>query len=233
MTPRRSDGRVVPMNVARQLLEQRDQCVEELKRARRRLDALEEERERLGEELDAQRRRADDAEERAAALRNKLEEVEQKLEVADEAAESESRQQEEQDDAMERRARRLAADLKRVQNRTEEQIAAARRDERVRLLKGLGEVLDAVERALQMGGAEGAWREGLEAIRSRFVGFLRDQGARLVGEVGEPMDPDIHQAVATVEAGPVEKGHVARVDRPGIVLDDGTVVRPANVVVAR
>lgn len=219
MTPRQTDGRVVPLKVARQLLEERDRAIDELRRARARIEQLDDQRK-------DERQRAEDAERQVAELQDKCDEIEGRLQVKDDQSDAEGQQ-------LERRARRLAADLKRVRDRTVESVEAARREERVRLLGDLGEVFDAIERALQMGEPTGPWKDGLEAIRDRFVDFLQQQDAGVVGEVGERMDPNIHRAISTVDSDDYESGRIVRVDRRGIVLDDGTVVRPAQVVVAK
>ncbi|MFU8804965.1 MAG: nucleotide exchange factor GrpE, partial [Bradymonadaceae bacterium] len=135
--------------------------------------------------------------------------------------------------ALNRRIEELGRDLRRLQERSSETVAGARRQERVRLLSGLGDVLDSVERALTLGETESPWRAGLEAIRSQFHAYLRDHGATLTGKVGERLDPHIHQAIAVVDSPAFEAGQIAEVDRHGLELEDGTVVRPALVIVAR
>lgn len=232
MSARRSDGRrVVPLEVAREIVEERDRAIEQLEAARRRIQQLETEVDELRDERDELEEYAREAEREVGRLRDKLDEIEERMEVSSEAPESGASAETEKHQ-LEERAKRLAADLKRVQGRTAESVEAARRDERIRLLSGLGEVLDAIERALEMGEASGPWRQGLEAIRNRFLEFLEREGAELIGEVGEKMDPNIHRAVSTVEDPDVQKGRIVHVDRPGIVLEDGSVVRPAQVVVA-
>ncbi len=224
------DGRVVPMEVAQKLLDQRDRLADEYKQARQRIEQLEAARREDHEERQQLEQRAEEAEQDTRRLREKLAELEQQLAV--EPDEEATRSADDDRDRLERRAARLQQDLERVRGRTEKSVDAARQNERIRLLSGLGEVLDAVDRALEMGDVEGPWRQGLEAIRQRFVSFLRAEGAEMTGKVGERMDPARHEAVATEAHPDFKKGEIVRVDRPGIVLDDGTVARSARVVVA-
>jgi molecular chaperone GrpE len=62
--------------------------------------------------------------------------------------------------------------------------------------------------------------------------ILARQGVQRVGEVGEPFDPQRHEAVAVVETDAVPDRSVAEVVRSGFIQGD-RVVRPAQVVVAR
>ena len=220
-------GRMVPMRVARQLLEQRDQLVEEVQRARRERDEIQAEMRNTAIQRDQLRRQLESA----------REDIEQ-FKSSDEESTSQPEQTPEdegppQAEVLQLRVERLTQDLERIRRRTSDEIIDARREERIRLLSGLGDVLDAVDRALAFGDDKGPWRQGLEAIRSQLLAFFRGEGASIVGEVGQKVDPKIHHAVDRIDSADHRSGQVARVDRVGIVLEDGTVVRPAQVAVAR
>lgn len=124
----------------------------------------------------------------------------------------------------------LLAESKALQERVGEASEQACQEERVRLLRGLGELLDSLERAIQH--SEGPMREGLLGMEAQFVRFLRDEGVELLGRVGEPLDPWLHQAVDVRESEEVSRGQIVEVLRPGFRLNDGTVLRHAEVVVA-
>ncbi len=225
-----NQGKVVPLHVAQELLEQRDRLVAELQATRRKNDRLDAELRRLGRDWEVMEDRAAASEEEAQALRREL---------ADAKSASPTSADNESDDTktVERltdRIQKLTDDMERLRRRSSESVEAARREEQIRLLAGLGEVLDSVERALKMGEPRGPWRQGLEAIRSQLYAYLRGEGATITGEIGEKLDPTIHQAIAAVDDADAESGEIVRVDRPGMVLADGeTVVRPAQVVVAK
>lgn len=221
-------GRVVPLKVALQLREQRDQLLEELQKTRR-------ERDRMQAQMKSARLECEELEHSLAAVQKELEDTERQHQLDDEPPKKEEETKGDESEkvaALEQRVERLTEDLNRMRRRSTEELAGARREERVRLLSGLGEVFDAVERALAFSDDQGPWHQGLEAIRSQLLAFFRGEGASIVGEVGETVDPKIHQAIDKVESAQVESGKVARVDRLGIILEDGTVVRTAQVAVA-
>jgi molecular chaperone GrpE len=87
--------------------------------------------------------------------------------------------------------------------------------------------------AFQDGASPEGMAEGLEMLARQLSGFLESIGATVIEPaVGEPFDPDRHEAVygqpATDE---VPEGHVTLVVDRGVALA-GRVVRPARVAVA-
>ncbi|RAL20587.1 nucleotide exchange factor GrpE [Lujinxingia litoralis] len=132
--------------------------------------------------------------------------------------------------ALEKQIALLIAESKALQERVGEASEQASQQERVRLLRGLGELMDSLGRAIQH--SEGPMREGLLGIEAQFVRFLRDEGVELLGKVGEPLNPWLHQAVDVRESEALSRGQIVEVVRPGFRLSDGTVLRHAEVVVA-
>lgn len=130
-----------------------------------------------------------------------------------------------------RRIQELESDLSRSHRRAESEVEGARRDQRAKLLSGLGDVLDSTDLALRMNPDSGPWRDGLLAIRDQLLRFITSNGAKLTGEVGDTLDPHLHEAIAMVES-PYSRGQIAEVHRHGIVLEDGTVARTALVAVS-
>lgn len=218
---RRSAPQHVPVELARKLKAERDRLAEQLESARRGQD-------RLSAELEAERVERD-------ALESRLQQAEAELAELREQAQSQPSAPDEPDaevvSRLSRRVVELTDDLERVQRRTGTTIEEARRDERVRILGGLGDVLDSVERALQFG-ADGPWGEGLRAIRDQIFSFMRAEGATITGAVGESMDPRLHEAIAVVDDDQHASGEIVAIDRHGIELEDGTVARAAQVHVA-
>jgi len=97
------------------------------------------------------------------------------------------------------------------------------------LLSALLPLLDDIERARQHGDLDGAFKsvgEGLEAVTEKL-------GLERYGEVGEPFDPAVHEAL--MQAAPAEGTTVAtcaQVLQPGYRLSGGRVLRAARVAVA-
>ena len=77
----------------------------------------------------------------------------------------------------------------------------------------------------------GAWIQGLELVRARFVKLLEGESISAVEPLGEMFDPRAHVAVET-RPEDAAAGTVVGVPRKGYVLRDGRVLRYAEVVVA-
>lgn len=95
-----------------------------------------------------------------------------------------------------------------------------------RLAKELLVVLDACEAAVTQG------VEGIEALQTQLLGVLSGEGLTVLGEVDEPFDPELHEAVISEpsdddsQPSPV----VAEILRTGYAWN-GRVLRPAMVKV--
>ena len=74
--------------------------------------------------------------------------------------------------------------------------------------------------------------EGLELTRKSFSDILAKHQVIEVDPVGEPFDPQLHQAMTMVESPDVEPNSVIDVFQKGYTLH-GRLVRPAMVVVAK
>lgn len=128
------------------------------------------------------------------------------------------------------RVHELLADLANLRRRKEIDVAAGVRAEHIRLLGRLGEVRDSVAWALAAGpDPKSPWYAGLVGIRDQVDAQLRAEGATLFGQPGEPFDPRLHEAIGTAPGAPPDR--IQHVESPGIALEDGTVVRPARVLV--
>lgn len=217
----------VPLRVAQQWAEERRRLIAEVQELRRENDRLLAKGKDTEADHQALERRATEAETIAAELREALAERAGRESRSDADTQRLSR--------LSRHIEELTGDLERVQRKTSQAVNDARREERLRLIAGLGDVLDSIDRGLESEVDE-RWKQGLEAIRAQFLTFLRAEKVQLVGEVGEPMDPRHHQAIAAIEADEAHgyvPGQIVRVERPGLALEEGTLVRPALVTVAR
>jgi molecular chaperone GrpE len=101
------------------------------------------------------------------------------------------------------------------------------------LVRDLLPVLDDFERALKaMGGtANESMRAGVGLVYERLVRILTAQGLEPIRPVGEPFDPELHDAIAQQPAVGKPPGTVIEVALPGYRLR-GRVLRHAKVVVA-
>ena len=127
------------------------------------------------------------------------------------------------------RHRRALADLdnyrKRVARDGDRRAASARDG----LLLEWLEVLDSVERALWMEPGD----NGLVSVLAQMEAILTRHGVRRIEALGAPFDPARHEAIAAQPRDDVAPRTVLEVARSGFILADGTVLRPAQVVVSQ
>lgn len=123
---------------------------------------------------------------------------------------------------------RAAADYINFKRRTEQERNEYSRNARAMLILNLLPVLDDLERALENVDTKLAgltWVEGIRLIWRKLVATLEAQGLREIKALGEPFDPNLHEAVLQ---GPGPEGQVIGVLQKGYMLQD-RLVRPAMV----
>jgi molecular chaperone GrpE len=99
------------------------------------------------------------------------------------------------------------------------------------LLRNWLDVVDSIERALQLTADE---REaaGLRAVHEQIQTILDRQGVARIGVAGESFDPGRHEAIGVSETDEAPDRAIVDVAQPGYAVGD-RVVRPARVIVAR
>lgn len=127
------------------------------------------------------------------------------------------------------RLRELEGDVERAHRQRDEAIERGRREERIARLDGIGHLHDGVRRSLEASPGEGPWAEGQRGLLKLVEDEVRRAGAEPFGAEGELFDPSLHEAIAVVPGSP--PGTIATVVKSGFRLMDGTLVRPASVVV--
>lgn len=127
------------------------------------------------------------------------------------------------------RHRRALADLdnyrKRVEREGDRRAAEADRA----LMREWLEAVDSVERALRLEPGD----PGLTAVLEQMEAILARHGVGRLDATGARFDPKRHEAIATQPTADTPDYTVLEVARSGFGLDDGEVLRPAQVVVAR
>jgi molecular chaperone GrpE len=104
----------------------------------------------------------------------------------------------------------------------------------LKLVGQLLPVLDNFQRALQTGGEgaeSGSFAKGVDMIYRQLSQVLETEGLKPMEVVGQPFDPELHQAIMQVESEEYEAGTVVEVIQPGYRLKD-KVIRPAMVKVS-
>jgi molecular chaperone GrpE len=132
-------------------------------------------------------------------------------------------------------AQRKQAEFENFRRRMNREVAQAEDRGVSRLAKELLPALDHLELALQAaeqhaGGEE--WVDGIRLVQEEVLGALGRLGIEVYAPVGEPFDPNEHEAMAQMPADGIDSGNVAQVYQAGYRLN-GAVLRPARVVVAQ
>lgn len=117
----------------------------------------------------------------------------------------------------------------------QEQQRSQQYDEAVaRVAKRYLEVLDDLERALAnrpTSGDGAEWATGIELVARKINAIFESEGIQLMDALGQPFDPNLHEAIAQVESEEHESGTILEVLQQGYFIGE-RVLRPALVRVA-
>ena len=155
-------------------------------------------------------------------------------ESASSASEQQRRSLEEEIKAVQDRYLRLAAEFENYKKRAQKDQAEYAKYANERLLRELLPVLDNLQRALrhaQKSGGTNGLIEGVELTCKQYLEVLSRFGVRPIPSVGQPFDPAVHQAVATVDPQGRAPNTIVEEYEKGYYLHD-RVLRPAIVTVA-
>jgi molecular chaperone GrpE len=95
---------------------------------------------------------------------------------------------------------RLQAEFENLKKRTDKEQKESRRFAAIGVVKRLLPVIDNFERALgstPTGSDDDNFRQGFELIYKQLLDELRQEGLSPIGALGEPFDPNLHEAVET------------------------------------
>ena len=129
---------------------------------------------------------------------------------------------------------RAAAELENVRKRASRDVENARRY----ALERFGKELLAVRDSLEMGIASAEDSASVETLLEGSAATLKILGSTMqqfgieqVDPVGEPFDPELHEAISMQPSDDLEPGSVVTVVQKGYTLN-GRLLRPAMVIVA-
>jgi len=128
---------------------------------------------------------------------------------------------------------RTAADFANYRRRVEEERATAGEFATAVLLARVLAVLDDFHRALDNvpEDAHESWVEGVRLVERKLLGLLEAEGMTPIEAIGQPFDPNVHEAVAHDETTEYPDNQVIGEVQRGYRLHD-RVLRPALVRVA-
>jgi molecular chaperone GrpE len=131
---------------------------------------------------------------------------------------------------------RAQAEMANLRRRVEKDVENAHKFGQEKLSKELLAVADNLERALQSSESEtadlNAIKEGVELTLKGLLNVFGKFNIVAIDPVGEPFDPQLHQAMSMVENPDVEPNTVIAVMQKGYQLN-GRLIRPAMVMVSK
>ena len=132
------------------------------------------------------------------------------------------------------------ADLANLRRRHDEERLNIREQSNSRLLVHLLPIVDELELAVNHlnnsvaenvnGGVADSWSEGVRLIQRKLAAFLESEGVTRIESLGEPFNPELHEAVGIAQVSAADSGCVVEVLRQGYRLRN-RVVQAAQVVV--
>jgi molecular chaperone GrpE len=127
---------------------------------------------------------------------------------------------------------RKRAEFENYRKRVERDREQSATDATAAVLKDVIPTIDNLDRALEATGAESTVRQGVELTRREFLGLLERQGVKIEDPLGQPFDPQRHQALSHEVAPGRPEGTIVEVFRKGYSFKD-RLLRPALVKVAK
>ncbi|HET6349443.1 MAG TPA: nucleotide exchange factor GrpE, partial [Candidatus Krumholzibacteria bacterium] len=129
---------------------------------------------------------------------------------------------------------RSAAEFENYRKRTAKEWELLKQQARTEVILDVLNSLDDFERAFAVvePGDENDFVTGIRLIYTNLVQALQKMGVTEVDALHQPFDPALHMAIGQIETTEVASGRVAQVLTKGYSLN-GTVIRPAHVIVAK
>ncbi len=129
---------------------------------------------------------------------------------------------------------RTAAEFENYRKRTTKEWELLKQQTRSEVILEVLGSLDDFERAFAVveGEDESEFVRGIRLIYNNLLQVLQKLGVAEVEALHQPFDPNCHMAVGQIETSGTKSGHVAEVAEKGYSLN-GTVIRPARVIVAK
>ncbi len=126
---------------------------------------------------------------------------------------------------------RLCAEYDNFRKRTQKEKENIYADAKADTVKALLSVYDNLERALKQDTADEAYKKGVEMTMAGLKKAFEGLGVTEIDAVGQPFDPNVHNAVMHMEDDSLGENTVAEVFQAGFKLGD-KVIRFAMVKVA-
>jgi molecular chaperone GrpE len=128
---------------------------------------------------------------------------------------------------------RERAEIENQRKRLQRDLEQARKFANERLLGDLLPVCDSLERGLAVENADNAaLREGMDLTLKALIKVAESNGLKQLDPLGQPFDPERHQAMSLVDAPGQAANTVVAVMQKGYVLNE-RLLRPALVAISK
>lgn len=127
---------------------------------------------------------------------------------------------------------RQRAEFENYRKRTAREVERFRKTATETVIHDMLPVLDNLELALSHAeGSAGPIAQGVSMVLNQLIEVLERSGLECIEALGQPFDPNVHEAVSQIESDDVPKDNVAQEIQRGYKLG-GQILRPAKVVVS-
>jgi molecular chaperone GrpE len=137
-------------------------------------------------------------------------------------------------DDLQSRLVRTLADMENYRRRAQRELEESRRFESLRLVRDLLPALDGLNRAISSGEQTGdpqTLLSGIRMVAQQFRDVLRGHAAEPIEALGQPFNPNLHEALTQMPSAEHPPMTVVQVVEMGYRMHD-RVVRPARVIVS-
>ncbi|TWT29860.1 nucleotide exchange factor GrpE [Blastopirellula retiformator] len=134
----------------------------------------------------------------------------------------------------ERRILLAQADMENLRKRMRREMDESVKYADVPLISDLLPVIDNLTRAIESAGESpeaAGIVTGVKMVAQNMLDVLAKRGCKAIDALGQPFDPNLHDAILQQPSGDVPAGHVLMVTQTGYQLHD-RVIRPAQVIVS-
>ncbi|MGW8227091.1 MAG: nucleotide exchange factor GrpE [Anaerolineales bacterium] len=231
-SPRQQSTRTLTIDQIKQIeatLQELESEATKWKELARKWEATAKEEHERADHLEGQ---VEEQQEVIAQIQEKAAQVHPEVALEDEMddAERESIQEmEDQITQMETHLIQAQAEYENARKRLEKRYADLLDQNIMEFLRDLLPVLDNLDRAIEHA-PEDADNEGIRLTRQMFLSTLDKYGVKPIEALGFPFDPEVHEALGTIENQSLKPGTVSAVAEPGFTYRE-KLLRPARVLV--
>ena len=132
---------------------------------------------------------------------------------------------------MENKYLRVQAEMANIQKRNAKERQDAAKFRSQSLATELLPVIDNLEKATEAETKDEEYKKGIELVLKQFKDVLTANGVKEIEAVGQPFDPELHEAVSMIQDEKLGEKIVAQEYRKGYMIGN-KVIRHSMVVVA-